>query len=85
MLIIIGAAKTNILGGFNKHYIPGWDDSCTHLIRVQQQATTKKDIDTTATALLHKLDELGSGVCKLHTFKSQGVVDHKHADKHDAL
>ena len=44
---------------FNKHYIPGWDNSCNHLLREHQQATTKEDIDTTATALLHfKLDEV---------------------------
>ena len=34
------------------------DDSCNHLLREHQQATTKEDIDTTATALLQKLDEV---------------------------
>ena len=50
------AAKKSIPRGFNKHYISGWDDSCNHLLREHHQATTKEDIDTTATALLHKLD-----------------------------
>ena len=31
---------------------------CNHLLREHQQATTKDDIDTTATSLLHKLDEV---------------------------
>ena len=52
------AAKKSIPRGFNKHYIPGWDDSCNQLLRENQQATTKEDIDTTATTLLHKLDEV---------------------------
>ena len=56
--MLICAAKNSIPRGFNKHYIPGWDDTCNHLIREHQQATTKEDIDTTATALLHKLDEV---------------------------
>ena len=56
--MLICAAKKSIPCEFNKHYIPGWDDSCNHLLREHQQATTKEDIDTTATALLHKLDEV---------------------------
>ena len=56
--MLICAAKKSIPRGFNKHYIPGWDNSCNHLLREHQQATTKEDIDTTATALLHKLDEV---------------------------
>ena len=50
------AAKKSIPRGFNKDYILGWDDSCNHLLREHQQATTKEDINTTATVLLHKLD-----------------------------
>ena len=56
--MLICAAKKSIPRGFNKHYIPGWDDSCNHLLREPTQATIKEDIDTTATALLHKLDEV---------------------------
>ena len=56
--MLVCAAKKSIPRGFNKHYIPGWDDSCNHLLSEHQQATTKEDIDTTATALLHKLDEV---------------------------
>ena len=56
--MLICAAKKSIPCGFNKHYIPGWNNSCNHLLREHQQATTKEDIDTTATALLHKLDEV---------------------------
>ena len=56
--MLICAAKKSITRGFNKDYIPGWDDSSNHLLREHQQATTKEDIDTTATALLHKLDEV---------------------------
>ena len=56
--MLICAAKKSIPRGFNIHYFPGWDDSCNHLLREHQQATTKEDIDTTATALLHKLDEV---------------------------
>ena len=56
--MLICAAKKNIPRDFNKHYIPGWDDSCNHLLREHQQATTKEDIVTTATALHHKLDEV---------------------------
>ena len=56
--MLICAAKKSIPRGFNKHYFPGSDDSCNHLLREHQQATTKDDIDTTATSLLHKLDEV---------------------------
>ena len=56
--MLICAAKKSIPRGFNKDYIPGWDDSCNHLLREHQQATTKEGINTTATALLHKLDEV---------------------------
>ena len=56
--MLICAAKKSIPRGFNKDYILGWDDSCNHLLRGHQQATTKEDIDTTGTALLHKLDEI---------------------------
>ena len=56
--MLICAAKKSIPRGFNKHYIPGWDNSCNHLLREHQQVITKEDIDTTATALLHKLDEV---------------------------
>ena len=55
--MLICAAKKNIPRGFSKHYIPGWNDSCNHLLHEHQQATTKKEIDATAT-LLHKLDEV---------------------------
>ena len=56
--MLICAATKSIPRGFNKHYIHGWDDSCNHLLREHQQATTKEEIDTTATALLQKLDEV---------------------------
>ena len=56
--MLICAAKKNITRGFNKHYIPGWDDSCNHLLRERQQATTKEYIDTTTTSVLRKLDEV---------------------------
>ena len=58
--MLICAAKKSIPRGFNKHYIPGWDHSCNHLLREHQQATTKEDIDTTATSLLHKKKKLYS-------------------------
>ena len=61
--MLICAAKKSITRGFNKDYIPGWDDSCNHLLHEHQQATTKEDIDTTATALLHKLDEVRGARC----------------------
>ena len=61
--MLICAAKKNIPRGFNKHYIPGWDDSCNNLLSEHQQVTTKEDIDTTATALLHKLDEVRRARC----------------------
>ena len=56
--MLICAAKKNIPRGFNKHYIPGWDDSCNHLLHEHQQASTNEDIDTTATAPLQMLDEV---------------------------
>ena len=56
--MLICAAKKSIPRGFNKHYIPGWDNSCNHLLREHQQVMTQEDIDTTATALLQKLDEV---------------------------
>ena len=56
--MLISAAKKSIPRGVNKHYIPGWEDNRNHLLCEHQQATTKEDIDTTATALLQKLDEV---------------------------
>ena len=58
--MLIRAARKNDPAGYNTHYIPGYDDSCNHLLHEHQQVTTKKDIDTTTTALLHKLDEARS-------------------------
>ena len=40
--MLICAAKKSIPRGFNKDYIPGLDDSCNHLLREHQQATTKE-------------------------------------------
>ena len=87
--MLICAAKKNIPRGFNKHYIPGWDDNCNHLLREHQQTITKEDIDTTATALLKKLDE----VRRARWTEVVESVDFTHSsrkawqtiNKHDAL
>ena len=75
--MLICAAKKSIPRGFNKDYIPGWDDSCNHLLREHQQATTKEDIDTTETALLQKLDE----VCKARWTEVVESVDFTHSSR----
>ena len=40
--MLICAAKKSIPRGFNKHYIPGWDNSCNHLLREHQQPPPRK-------------------------------------------
>ena len=54
--LLLSAAKKSIPRGYNASYIPGWDEECNHLLREHQQAGSREDVDTTATALLHKLD-----------------------------
>ncbi|CAL8261346.1 unnamed protein product [Merluccius merluccius] len=50
------SAKHNIPRGYNKNYIPGWDEECSCLLRQHQQASSRDEMDATATTLLHKLD-----------------------------
>ena len=52
--MLICAAKKNIPRGFNKQYIPGWDDSCNHLLRERQQGRHRHN----NTSVLRKLDEV---------------------------
>ena len=73
--MLICAAKKSTPHCFNKQYIPGWDDNCNHLLYEHQQATTKEDIDTTATALLQKLDE----VCRARWTEVVESVDFTHS------
>ena len=54
--VLIGAAKKSIPRGYNKSYIPGWDEECNLLLQAHQQAGSRAEVDATATALLEKLD-----------------------------
>ena len=72
--MLVCTAKKN---GFNNHCFPGWDDSCKHLIREHHQATTKEDIDTAATSLLRKLDD----VCRDMWTEVVESVDFTHSSR----
>ena len=54
--VLTGAAKKTIPRGYNAKYIPGWNEECNHLLRAHQQASSRAEVDATATALLEKLD-----------------------------
>ena len=54
--VLLGAAKNNIPCGFNRNYIPRWDDECSRLLHDHEQASSSEEVDATATALLQKLD-----------------------------
>ncbi|KAL7872833.1 hypothetical protein AOLI_G00119040 [Acnodon oligacanthus] len=56
-LIILRAAKHNILLGYSKNYIPGWDEKCSCLLHQHQQASSREEMEATATTLLQKLDD----------------------------
>ena len=53
---LLRAAKKAIPRGFNESYIPGLDDECCHLLHDHLQASSREEVDMTATALLQKLD-----------------------------
>ncbi|KAL7864615.1 hypothetical protein AOLI_G00160350 [Acnodon oligacanthus] len=55
--VILRAAKHNILHGYNKNYILGWDEECSCLLRQHQQASSREEMEATATTLLQKLDD----------------------------
>ena len=55
--VLLRAAKHNIPRGYNKNYIPGWDEECSCLLRQHQQVSSREEMDATATTLLQKLDD----------------------------
>ncbi|KAI4827516.1 hypothetical protein KUCAC02_030905, partial [Chaenocephalus aceratus] len=54
--VLLGAAKKSIPRGYNRNYIPGWDEECSHLLCDHQRASSREEVDVTAAALLKKLD-----------------------------
>ena len=54
--VLLGAAKRTIPHGYNRNYIPGWDEECSRLLRDHQQASSREEVDMTAAALLQRLD-----------------------------
>ena len=54
--VLLGAARKNHPPWFNVNYIRGWDEECSHLLHVHQQASSREEVDESATALLQKLD-----------------------------
>lgn len=54
--VLLGAARKTIPRGFNTNYIPGWDGECSHLLHVHQQASSREEVEESATVLLQKLD-----------------------------
>ncbi|KAL7857706.1 hypothetical protein AOLI_G00178080 [Acnodon oligacanthus] len=55
--VILRAAKHNIPRDYNKNYIPGWDEECSCLLCQCQQASSRDEMEATATTLLQKLDD----------------------------
>ncbi|KAI4820443.1 hypothetical protein KUCAC02_028420 [Chaenocephalus aceratus] len=49
-------AKKSIPRGYNRNYIPGWDEECSHLLCDHQRASSREEVDVTAALLLKKLD-----------------------------
>ena len=55
--MITNAGKQSIPRGFQRNYIPCWDDECQQLYEDHQSAATKEESDATASNLLARLDE----------------------------
>ena len=55
--MLIDAAKQSIPRGYQKNYIPCWDDECQSLYEDFTSAPSKDESDTCATTLLSRLDE----------------------------
>ncbi|KAI4829269.1 hypothetical protein KUCAC02_023323 [Chaenocephalus aceratus] len=54
--VLLGAAKKSIPRGYNRNYIPDWDEECSHFLCDHQRASSREEVDVTAAALLKKLD-----------------------------
>ena len=55
--VLLRVAKHNIPRGYNKNYLPGWDEECSCLLRQHQQVSSREEMDATAITLLQKLDD----------------------------
>ena len=54
--VLLGAAKKAIPRGYNRSYIPGWDEECSRLLCDHQRASSREEVDMTAAALIQRLD-----------------------------
>ena len=54
--VLLGAAKKTIPRGYNRNYIPGWDEECSRLLCDHQRASSREEVDMTAAALIQRLD-----------------------------
>jgi len=55
--MIISAAKQSVPRGFQKNYIPCWDEECQQLYEEHISAATKEESEVTASILIACLDE----------------------------
>ncbi|KAL7845705.1 hypothetical protein AOLI_G00238970 [Acnodon oligacanthus] len=54
--VILRAAKHNVPCGYNKNFIPGWDEEYSCLLCQPQQTSSREEMEATATTLCQKLD-----------------------------
>ncbi|KAM3864710.1 putative RNA-directed DNA polymerase from transposon X-element [Diretmus argenteus] len=54
--VLLCAAKKSIPRGYNRNYIPGWDEECSRLLSEHQRVSSREEVDVTAAALIERLD-----------------------------